>query len=64
MTRKAEGAIVKAVPAVNSLRLDVPPGAPQGVVDPNKLDQYIPHQFERLLPQRQKAEDISNQLLK
>ena len=64
MTRKAQAAIVKAVPAVNSLRLDVPPGAPQGVVDPKKIDHYIPHQFERLLPQRQKAEDISKQLLK
>ena len=64
MTKKAQSAIVKAVPAVNSLRLDVPPGAPQGVIDPKKLDQYIPHQFERLLPQRQKAAEISKQLLK
>ena len=64
MTKKAQSAIVKGVPAVNSLRLDVPPGAPQGLVDPKKIDQYIPHQFERLLPQRKKAEDISSELLK
>lgn len=64
MTQKAQTAIVSNVQTVNSLRLDVPAGLPNGVIDPKRLDEYIPHQFERLLPMRQKAAQLANELLK
>jgi iron(III) transport system substrate-binding protein len=64
LTQKAQANLVKTVQSVNSLRLDVPPGLPDGVLDPKRLNDYIPHQYERLLATRQKAEQLSNELLK
>jgi hypothetical protein len=64
MTSKTQTTIVKTVQSVNSLRLDVAPGLPDAVLDIKRIDQYIPHQYERLLSTRQRAEQLSNELLK
>jgi iron(III) transport system substrate-binding protein len=64
MTQKAQANLVKTVQSVNSLRLDVQPGLPDGVLDAKRMNDYIPHQYERLLTTRQRAEQLSNELLK
>ena len=47
----------------NSRRLDVPPAYPEVVPDPERLDKYIPSQVEELLPIRQRAQQLTIELL-
>jgi ABC-type Fe3+ transport system substrate-binding protein len=47
----------------NSRRLDVPPANPDGVIDPTRLDQYIFHQSEEMLPTRLRALELGTKLL-
>ena len=62
--QKAQTTIIQTIPQANSLRKDVTPVNKDTVLDLNRLDQYIPHQYEQLLPQRQRALQLSNELLK
>ncbi len=48
----------------NSRRLDVPPVAPAEQPDPAHMAEYVPHQAEALLPQRQRALQLANELIK
>lgn len=63
LTAKVQQSLTKAVQQ-NSRRLDVPPGAPDEVADPNKMDQYVAHQTEDLLPLRQQAAKLAGAALK
>jgi len=63
LTRKAQSQIATTV-QVNSLRLDVPPGSPDLALDPKRLQDYIPHQFEQMLPLRKRAQQLARELLK
>ena len=64
LSQKAQTTIIQTIPQANSLRKDVTPVNKDTVLDLNRLDQYIPHQYEQLLPQRQRALQLSNELLK
>ncbi len=64
MTKKAGEVISKTVQGVNSLRLDVPPAYPDVALDPKRLNEYIPHQYEQLLPMRSRTLQVATELLK
>ena len=63
LTAKTQKELAQAVQQ-NSRRLDVPPGAADEVVDPKRLDQYVAHQTEDLLPLREQALKIAAEMLK
>jgi iron(III) transport system substrate-binding protein len=63
LTAKVQKSLTTAVQQ-NSRRLDVAPGAPDEVVDPKNLDQYVAHQTEELLPLREQAVKIAAEMLK
>jgi ABC-type Fe3+ transport system substrate-binding protein len=63
LTAKTQKELAQAVQQ-NSRRLDVPPGAADEVVDPKRLDQYVAHQTEDLLPLREQAVRIAAEMLK
>jgi iron(III) transport system substrate-binding protein len=48
---------------LNSRRTDVPPGNPEQVLDPSRMADYVPHQYETYLPQRQRAQQMGKDLL-
>jgi len=56
---------ISKLAGVNSRRLDVPSGNPDptAVLDPKHVADYVPHQSEELLPQREKAAAIAKELL-
>ena len=47
----------------NSRRVDVPPGDLESAVDPKRIEDYIPHQFETMLSVRQRALELAMKLL-
>lgn len=57
LTHATQTQLVKAV-ALNSRRLDVPPGASESAVDADQLSQYIDGQAETVQPYQQKAVQI------
>ncbi len=48
----------------NSRRVDVPPANAETVLDVTRLADYVPHQYEAVLPQRQRAQQLAQELLK
>jgi hypothetical protein len=48
---------------VNSRRLDVPTGNPDGILDPNQLKEYVTHQNEEFLSQRERSAALAKELL-
>jgi ABC-type Fe3+ transport system substrate-binding protein len=48
----------------NSRRLDVPLADPTAVIDPGRLDQYIYHQSEQLLPFHERAQELAARILR
>jgi len=42
----------------------VPVAVAEEVVDPNRLQEYVPHQTEELLPARQRMQELARELLK
>ncbi|HLY65086.1 MAG TPA: extracellular solute-binding protein, partial [Chloroflexota bacterium] len=63
LTAKIEAALTQAVQQ-DSRRLDVPPGAPDEVPDPKRMDTYVAHQTEELLPLRNQALKMAADALK
>ncbi len=63
LTRAAQSTIATTI-QVNSLRLDVPPGNPDLAIDPQRLQDYVPHQFEKMLPVRKQAQQLAAELLR
>ena len=63
LTAKVQKELGEAVQQ-NSARADVPRAAPDTVVDFSKLDQYVAHQTEDLLPLREQALKIAGETLK
>ncbi|HEX6511131.1 MAG TPA: extracellular solute-binding protein [Chloroflexota bacterium] len=63
LSAKAQALIAKTA-GVNSRRLDVPPGNPDGILDPTHMQDYVPHQSEELLPQRTAAAQMAKELLR
>ena len=63
--QKAQADISKTA-GVNSRRLDVAAGNldPTAVLDPKRLSDYIPHQSEQLLTQRERSAQLAKELLK
>jgi hypothetical protein len=49
---------------LNSRRLDVPPGAPDRVVDPKLIAEYVPAQGEEIQPHQRKVAELLRQYLK
>jgi ABC-type Fe3+ transport system substrate-binding protein len=62
LTQRIQQRITQAVQD-NSRRLDVPPGDPERVPDPNQMGAYVANQTEELLPTRRKAQQIAGELL-
>jgi len=54
---------ISAATNQNSRHLEVPPADPEAVPDPQRLDAYIPSQVEELLPIRQRAQQLTIELL-
>ena len=54
---------ISAATHQNSRHLEVPPADPEAVPDPQRLDAYIPSQVEELLPIRQRAQQLTIELL-
>lgn len=48
----------------NSRRLDVPPGNPESAITASRVQDYLPHQTEELLPLRRRAMELATQLLR
>jgi ABC-type Fe3+ transport system substrate-binding protein len=63
MSQKVQERIAKTV-EVNSRRLDVPPGDPGEVLEADRMSEYIPHQYEELLPMRRRAQQLAAELTK
>ena len=65
LSQKAQADISK-IAGANSRRLDVPPGNPDptAVLDPKRIGDYIPHQSEPLLAQRERSAQLAKDLLK
>lgn len=63
LSEKAQTYVSKTA-GVNSRRLDVPPGNPDGILDPKHLKDYVPHQYEQLLTQRMRSAELAKELLK
>jgi hypothetical protein len=63
LTQKEQERIAKAV-ETNSRRLDVPPGDMSELLEPSQMAQYVPHQYEELLPTRRRAQQLAAELIK
>ncbi|HZS02991.1 MAG TPA: extracellular solute-binding protein [Chloroflexota bacterium] len=63
LTQRVQERIARTV-EVNSRRLDVPPGDPAEVLDAAHLADYVPHQYEDLLPTRRRAQQLGAELIK
>lgn len=62
LTAKVQQVLTQAIQD-NSARVDVPPGNLDTYPDPSKMDTYVPHQTETLLPLRTQAQQMAAQLL-
>jgi ABC-type Fe3+ transport system substrate-binding protein len=49
---------------VNSRRTDVAPGTPEQALDPSRLDEYFPQQWERHGAMRERAGQLARELIK
>jgi iron(III) transport system substrate-binding protein len=63
LTRDVQARLMQAI-KLNSRRLDVPPGAPDRVVDPKLIAEYVPAQGEEIQPHQQKVAALLRQYLK
>jgi iron(III) transport system substrate-binding protein len=63
LTQKVQERIAKAV-EVNSRRVDVSPADPSEILEPSHLADYVPHQYEELLPTRRRAQQLGAELIK
>jgi iron(III) transport system substrate-binding protein len=63
LTQPAQAQLAKTI-EFNSRRVDVPPANPDSTLDPSRLADYVPHQYETLLPERQHAQQLAKELLK
>jgi ABC-type Fe3+ transport system substrate-binding protein len=63
LTREAQSALTQQT-GYNSRRLDAALGSPEGVVDPTRLQDYIFHGSEELLPLRERARGMAVELLR
>lgn len=62
LTQKVQNHLTSVL-RTNSRRLDVPPGDPESVLDPNRIQEYVPHQYETFLPVRQRSAELAAKLL-
>ncbi|HLH22289.1 MAG TPA: extracellular solute-binding protein [Chloroflexota bacterium] len=62
LTRDTQARLAPLV-EFNSRRTDVPPVSPADALDPSHLQDYVPHQYEELLPTRQRAQQLGKDLL-
>jgi iron(III) transport system substrate-binding protein len=63
LTQQVQARIAKMVEQ-NSRRVDVAPGDPNEALDPSRLADYVPHQYEELLPVRRQAQQLAAELVK
>ena len=63
LTKEVQTRLMQAI-KLNSRRLDVPPGAPDRVIDPAHLQDYVPAQGEEIQPHQQKVTELLRQYLK
>ncbi len=63
LTQRVQADIAKTV-ELNSRRLDVAPGAPEEIVDPQRPSDYVPHQFEQYISARRRAQQLAQELLR
>jgi ABC-type Fe3+ transport system substrate-binding protein len=62
LTQSTQANLAKTL-ELNSRRTDVPPGNAEQVLDPSRMADYVPHQYETYLPQRQRAQQMGKDLL-
>jgi iron(III) transport system substrate-binding protein len=63
LSRRVQQQLSKTI-ETNSRRLDVPPVAPAEQPDPARMAEYVPHQSEALLLQRQRTLQLATELIK
>jgi iron(III) transport system substrate-binding protein len=63
LTARVQEQVARAL-ETNSRRLDVAPVAPAEQPDPQRMDEYVPHQAEALLPMRQRTLQLAGELIK
>jgi ABC-type Fe3+ transport system substrate-binding protein len=62
LSREAQTRISETV-GVNSRRVDVPVADPTSAPDPARLHEYVRHQDEDLLPQRERTQELALELV-
>lgn len=63
LQQKTQSRLTQAL-RLNSRRLDVPPGDLESVIDAKRIQDYVPHQSEELLPLRQRSVALAAKLLR
>jgi iron(III) transport system substrate-binding protein len=63
LTQRVQEHLSKTI-ETNSRRLDVAPFNPAEQPDPARMSEYVPHQAEALLPQRQRTQQLASELIK
>ena len=63
LQQKVQSDLAQAL-KTNSRRLDVPPGDPAAVIDLNRIQDYVPHQYEEHLELRRRTIELAMKLLK
>ncbi len=62
LSQKAQKSVTEAL-RLNSRRLDVPTGNPETVIDPDRLEDFVPHQYEHFLQLRQRSVELASKFL-
>jgi iron(III) transport system substrate-binding protein len=62
LTREVQTRLMQAI-KLNSRRLDVPPGAPDRIIDPGRIAEYVPAQGEEIQPHQQRVTELLRQYL-
>jgi iron(III) transport system substrate-binding protein len=63
LTRDVQARLMQAI-KLNSRRTDVPPGAPDRLVEPSLIGEYVAAQGEEIQPHQQKVSELLRQILK
>ena len=62
LSQKAQKSVAQAL-RLNSRRLDVPTGNPETVIDPDRLEDFVPHQYEHFLQLRRRSVELTSKFL-
>lgn len=63
LSQKAQENLAQTL-GLNSRRLDVEARNPEVMLDPDRIENYVPHQYENFLPLRRRTAELAAQFLK